>query len=69
MGPYKRRRSSRSPTPARVISGVVLLTTGGLSVAGLLFEVYVVIERGHIVLTCSLYWYHKLASPSSLYDT
>ncbi len=49
--PYKSGRRSRSPTPASVISGVVLVTTGGLSVAGLLLEVYFVIEKGDIVLT------------------
>ncbi len=48
--PYKSGRRSRSPTPARVISGVVLVTTGGLSVAGLFLEVYFVIEKGDIVL-------------------
>lgn len=47
---YKSGRRSRSPIPARVINGVVLVTTGGLSVASLLFEVYFVIEKGDIVL-------------------
>jgi len=48
--PYKSGRRSRSPTPAKVINGVVSVTTGGLSVACLLLEVYFVIEKGDIVL-------------------
>ena len=48
--PYKSGRRSRSPTPASVISGVVLVTTGGLSVTGLFLEVYFVIEQRDIVL-------------------
>ena len=35
---------------SRVISGVVSVTTGGLSVASFLLEVYFVIEKGDIVL-------------------
>jgi len=37
--------------PARVISGVVLVTTGGLSVADLFLGVHLIIEEGDIVLT------------------
>jgi hypothetical protein len=48
--PYKSGRRSRSPTPASVINGVVLVTTEGLSVAGFLLEIYFVIEKGDIVL-------------------
>ncbi len=48
--PYNSGRRSRSPTPARVISGVVLVTTGGLSVAGLLLEIYFIIKKGDIIL-------------------
>ena len=59
ISPYKSGRRSRSPTPARVISGVVLVTTGGLSVAGLFLEVYFVIEQGDIVLAQQI---EKLAS-------
>lgn len=47
---YKSGRRSRSPTPARVIRGVVLVTTGGLSVVGLLLEVDFLVEKGDIVL-------------------
>src|SRR5260370_5181753 len=47
---YKSGRRSRRPTPASVIKGVVLVTTGGLSVARLLLEVDFLIEERDIVL-------------------
>src|SRR5579884_4142819 len=50
ISPYRRGSKSSSSIPASVISGVVLVTTGGLSVACLLLRIRLLIEEGHVVL-------------------